>query len=55
MFWSGAEGCCVLYARHNEGGKRAAARAASSDFAAWTEPVLMSYGDTGATTPSEHL
>ena len=55
MFWSEAEECYVLYARHNEGGKRATARATSLDFAAWTEPALMTYSDTGTTTPSEHL
>ena len=55
MFWSEAEERYILYARHKVEGKRAAARATSSDFAAWTEPTLMSYSDTGTTTPSEHL
>jgi hypothetical protein len=55
MFWSEAEGCYVLYARHNEGGKRSTARSTSPDFAVWSEQTPMSYSDTGTTTPSEHL
>ena len=55
MFWSEAEGCYVMYARHNEGGKRAAARSTSPDFAVWSEQIPMTYSDTGTTTPSEHL
>jgi hypothetical protein len=55
MFWSEAEECYVMYARHNEGGKRAAARSTSPDFAVWSEQIPMTYSDTGTTTPSEHL
>jgi hypothetical protein len=55
MFWSEAEGCYVMYARHNEGGKRATARSTSPDFAVWSEQIPMTYSDTGTTTPSEHL
>ena len=55
MFWSEVEECYVLYARHNEGGKRATAKATSADFETWTEPTLMEYSDTESTTPSEHL
>ena len=55
MFWSEAEQSYVLYARHNEGGKRATARSTSPDFAVWSEQVPMIYSDTGTSTPSEHL
>lgn len=55
MFWSEAEGQYVLYARHSESGKRAQARSTSKDFLAWTPQVLMSYGDTNSTVPSDHL
>ena len=37
------------------GGKRATARATSDNFLDWTDPTLMTYSDTGTTTPSEHL
>ena len=55
MFWSEVEEQYVLYARHMEGGRRATARATSYDFISWTGPTLMTYSDTGTTTPSEHL
>ena len=55
MFWSEVEGCYVLYARHAQGGKRATARATSQNFLDWRKQVLMSYSDTGSTTPSQHL
>lgn len=55
MFWSEAEQLYLLYARHMVGGKRAAARATSQDFLHWSKPTLMSYSDTGTTTPSQHL
>ena len=55
MFWSEVEEQYVLYARHMEGGRRATARSTSKDFINWTPQVLMSYSDTGTTTPSHHL
>lgn len=55
MFWSEAEGRYVLYCRHAVGGRRAVARSTSQDFLHWTEPVLMTYSDTGAMVPSQHL
>ena len=55
MFWSGVEQCYLLYARHMEGGRRATMRAMSDDFRQWSEPIFMTYGDTGETTPSTHL
>ena len=55
MFWSDVEQQYVLYARHMVGGKRATARATSENFLDWSEPTLMTYSDTGSTTPSEHL
>ncbi len=55
MFWSEAEQCYVLYARHMAAGRRAAARATSADFLNWTKQTLMSYSDTDSTTPSKHL
>lgn len=55
MFWSQAENCYVLYARHMEGGRRSTARATSTDFLSWSDQTLMTYSDTGTTTPSEHL
>ncbi len=55
MFWSEVEKRYVLYARHMVGGRRAAARATSRDFLNWTPQTLMSYSDTGSTTPSQHL
>lgn len=55
MFWSEAEGRYVLYCRHAVGGRRAVARSTSRDFLNWTDPVLMTYSDTGATVPSQHL
>ncbi len=55
MFWSEVEKLYVLYARHMEGGRRATARATSKDFLNWTPQTLMSYSDTGTTTPSAHL
>ena len=55
MFWSEVEQQYVLYARHMVGGKRATARATSENFLDWSEPTLMTYSDTGSTTPSEHL
>jgi len=55
MFWSEAEQCYVLYARHAVGKRRAHARATSKDFIHWTAPTLMTYSDTGTTVPSQHL
>jgi len=54
MFWSKAENCYCLYARHyNE--KRAVARSTSKDFFNWTPPAMMTYSDTGTAVPSQHL
>ena len=55
MFWSDVEQCYVLYARHSEGKRRAQAKATSKDFIHWTAMTLMTYSDTGATIPSQHL
>ncbi len=55
MFWSEAEECYLLYARHMAGGKRATARAASHDFLKWSDFTPMTYSDTQSTTPSQHL
>ena len=55
MFWSEAENCYVVYARHLEGGRRATMRATSQDFLHWTPTTLMTYSDTQSTTPSAHL
>ena len=55
MFWSQAEQCYVLYARHMADGRRATARATSKDFLHWSGQTLMSYSDTGTTIPSAQL
>jgi hypothetical protein len=55
MFWSQAEQCYVLYARHTEGGRRATARATSPDFVNWSEQVRMTYSDANDVVPSNHL
>jgi hypothetical protein len=55
MFWSEVEQQYLLYCRHMEGGRRATARYTSDDFQNWSEPTLMTYSDTGTTTPSAHL
>jgi hypothetical protein len=55
MFWSEAEQCYLLYARHMMGGKRATARAVSRDFLTWSAFTPMTYSDTQSTTPSQHL
>ena len=54
-FWSEAEGCYVAYMRHSVGGRRSTSRATSPDFLEWSDQALMSYSDTGSTTPSQHL
>ena len=55
MFWSETEQCYLLYARHMADGRRATARATSKDFRHWSRQTLMSYSDTGTTTPSAQL
>ena len=55
IFWSQAESCYVLYARHGEGGRRATFRATSKDFRHWTKRTLMTYSDTESTVPSANL
>jgi len=55
MFWSEAEQCYVLYARHMMGGRRATARSTSTDFRNWSPQVLMTYSDTQSTVPSQHF
>ena len=55
IFWSEVEKQYVLYARHMEGGRRATARATSADFLNWSQQTLMTYSDTGTTTPSAQL
>lgn len=68
MFWSAAENCYVLYARHMVGSGpyppegddpdiwiRTTARATSEDFHTWSEQVPMEFSDTNSTRPSQHL
>jgi hypothetical protein len=66
MFWSEVEQMYVLYARYAAGadprsessiggGKRSFARATSDDFIHWSDPVPVTYSDTGSTMPSQHL
>lgn len=61
MFWSEAEQLYVLFQRHAAGGElrdngiRSIARSTSRDFLHWSDPVPMTYSDTGTTTPSQHL
>lgn len=50
-FWSEAEQCYVCYFRVFKERVRRISRTTSRDFLAWTEPVLMEYGDK----PIEHL
>lgn len=54
-FWSEAEGCYVVYFRTwTQGGfngYRTISRSTSKDFATWTTPVAMTFGDA----PLEHL
>lgn len=50
-FWSEAERCYLCYFRVFVDKVRRIARTTSKDFLAWTEPVLMHYGDG----PIEHL
>jgi hypothetical protein len=54
-FWSESEQCYALYLRTWTGGEfrglRTVSRATSPDFAAWSTPEEMSFGDT----PREHL
>ncbi|MBN2505727.1 MAG: hypothetical protein JXQ71_03425 [Verrucomicrobia bacterium] len=54
-FWSASEQCYALYLRTWTGGGfrgfRTVSRATSPDFANWSEPVPMTFGDT----PTEHL
>lgn len=54
-FWSESEHCYVAYFRTWTAGAfagyRTISRAVSRDFAAWSEPVEMTFGDT----PPEHL
>ena len=54
MFWSEAEECYCLYARHMKQ-RRSVARCTSRDFRNWSPPVMMAYSDTGAEIPSQHL
>ena len=50
MFWSEAEQQYVLYYRWHEGefgvGYRSMARITTKDLKTWSEPVVMTYGDT---------
>ena len=54
MFWSVAEGCYCVYARHMTE-RRTVARSTSTDFLNWSPPVMMTYSDTDSATPSQHL
>jgi len=49
-FWSESEGCYCGYFRTWDG-YRTISRVTSPDFVNWSEPVVMTYGDT----PREHL
>lgn len=54
--WSDAEQCYVCYFRVFVDKVRRISRTTSKDFVAWTEPVLMTYGDgTAGAAPIEHL
>lgn len=66
MFWSEIEQSYVLYARYAAGastqsvnsiggGLRSFARSTSDDFLHWSDPVPVTYSDTGSTMPSQHL
>ena len=50
-FWSDHESCYCCYFRVYVDGVRTIARITSTDFLSWSEPVLMSFGNT----PLEHL
>jgi len=54
-FWSESEKCYLCYFRSYTGGGykgfRSVSRTTSADFVNWTDPVVMTFGDT----PSEHL
>lgn len=50
-FWSEHESCYCLYFRVFVDGIRTIARTTSQDFVTWSEPVLMTFGNT----PLEHL
>lgn len=50
-FWSETEECYVLYYRKAPKKVRSVARTTSKDFVNWSEPVMMSFGDTSA----EHI
>jgi len=56
-FWSESEKQYVLYYRKvlPPAKVRAVARSTSADFIHWTEPVMMTYSDTGTDVPSNHL
>ncbi len=54
-FWSTEHDRYELYYREVPQGVRAIGRTTSQDFLHWTEPILMSYSDTGKTRPSHHL
>ena len=54
-FWSESEQRYVLYYRKAPDGIRAIARTTSTDFVNWSEPVMMTYSDTGTGKPSQHL
>lgn len=50
-FWSESEQCYVCYLRTTNNGFRSVSRATSLDFIHWSDPVVMTFGDT----PLEHL
>ncbi|WP_233216496.1 hypothetical protein [Blastopirellula marina] len=54
-FWSDSEECYVAYYRRASERVRAIARTTSKDFVNWTEPVQMTYSNTGTGTPRNHL
>jgi hypothetical protein len=54
-FWSESEQQYVLYYRKAPDRVRAIARTTSPDFLHWSDPVMMTYSDTGTRKPSHHL
>ncbi len=59
LFWSEAEQMYLIYTRYSASKdrktlKRSVARLTSKDFLNWTEPVPMTFGDTGVIPADQH-
>ena len=59
LFWSQAEQMYLIYTRYSASKdrktlKRSVARLTSKDFLNWTEPVPMTFGDTGVIPADQH-